>query len=108
MRKFIAAGLLLISNPAMAATYVHVAPVIHVAPVHVAPLVRVAPVVRVNPVVRTTPVVRTNTVVKPATAIGRPVVHAHHPRPQPVVVYTVPQKPKCVEQKPGSKECAKK
>jgi hypothetical protein len=93
MKKIVATTLLLISTPAMAGTYI--APV-----VHVAPIVHVAPVVRVNPAIRT------NTVVKP---VGQPVLHQHHhPRPQPVVVYTVPQQPKCVEQKPGSKECAKK
>ena len=101
MRKFVAATLFLISTPAMAGTYI--AQVVHIAPVvHVAPMVRVAPVVRVNPVVRT------NTVVKP---VGQPVLHPHHPRPQPVIVYTAAQnapKPKCVERKPGSKECAKK
>jgi hypothetical protein len=101
MRKFVAITLLLISTPAMAGTYI--APAVHVAPVvHVAPMVRVAPVVRVNPVVRT------NNVVKP---VGQPGLHAHHLRPQPVVVYSAAQnapKPKCVEQKPGSKECGKK
>jgi hypothetical protein len=92
MRKIVASTLLLISTPAMAGTYV--APVVRVAP---APVVRVAPV-HVAPVVR----------VKPATTIGRPVVHRHHPRTQPVIVYTATQKPKCAEVKPGSKECAKK
>jgi hypothetical protein len=92
----------------MAGTYV--APVVRVAP---APVVRVAPVhvapaVRINPVVRVNPAVHTHTVVKPATTIGRPVVHRHHPRTQPVIVYTATQKPKCAEVKPGSKECAKK
>ena len=96
MRKIVAATLLLISTPAMAGTYV--APVVRVAP---APVVRVAPV-------HVAPVVRTHTVVKPVTAIGRPVVHRHHPRTQPVIVYTAAQKPKCAEAKPGSKECAKK
>ena len=98
MRRIVATTLLLISTPAMAGTYI--APPIHVAPVvHVAPIVRVAPVVRVNPVVK--PVTTTTTTV-------RPVVHPHHPRPQPVIVYSAAQKPKCVEQKPGAKECAKK
>ncbi len=100
MKKIVAITLLMISTPAMAGTYI--APPVHVAPVvHVAPMVRVAPAVRVNPVVRTN-------VVKP---VGQPAVHPHHPRPQPVIVYTAAQnapKPKCVEQKPGSKECAKK
>jgi hypothetical protein len=95
MRTIVATTLLLIATPAMAATYV--APPVHVAPVHVAPIVRVTPVVRVNPVVR------------PATTVVRPVVHPHHHlRPQPVMVYTASQNRKCVEQKPGSKECAKK
>ncbi len=102
MRKIVATTLLLISTPAMAGTYV--APVVRVAP---APVVRVAPV-HVAPVVRVNPVVRTHTVVKPVTTIGRPVVHRHHPRTQPVIVYTAAQKPKCAEAKPGSKECAKK
>jgi hypothetical protein len=102
MRKIVATTLLLISTPAMAGTYV--APVVRVAP---APVVRVAPV-HVAPVVRVNPIVRTHTVVKPVTAIGRPVVHRHHPRTQPVIVYTATQKPKCAEVKPGSKECAKK
>jgi hypothetical protein len=108
MRKIIATILLLFSTPAMAGTYIP--PVVRVAPapvVRVAP-VHVAPVVRVNPVVRTSPVVRTNTVVKPVTTIGRPVAHRHHPRTQPVIVYTAAQKPKCAEAKPGSKGCAKK
>ena len=106
MRKIVATTLLLISTPAMAGTYV--APIVRVAPVvHVAPVVRVAPV-HVAPVVRVNPVVRTHTVVKPVTTIGRPVVHRHHPRTQPVIVYTAAQKPKCAEAKPGSKECAKK
>jgi hypothetical protein len=94
MRNVIAAVLLLIPTSAMAAIYVHVAPVFHVAPVHVAPVVRVAPVIR-------TPTV------KPGT-IGRPVSHTHHPRIQPVVVSTTSPQPKCVEPKAGSKECAKK
>jgi hypothetical protein len=92
MRKIVAATLLLISTPALAGTYIP--PVVHVAPV-----IHVAPVVRVNPIVRT------NTMVKP---VGQPVVHAHHLRTQPVIVYTAAQTPKCVEQKPGSKECQKK
>jgi len=97
MRKLAATTLLLIATPAMAGTYVHVAPVVHIAPVmHVAPVVRVNPVVRLNPVVRSAPIT------------GQPVLHAHHPRPQPVVVYSVPQKPKCAAATPGSKECAKK
>jgi hypothetical protein len=109
MRKIVATTLLLFSAPAVAGTYV--APVVRVAPapvVRVAP-VHVAPVVRVNPVVRVSPVVRTHTVVKPV-AIGRPVAHRHHhhPRTQPVIVYTAAQKPKCAQAKPGSKECAKK
>jgi hypothetical protein len=116
MRKIIATTLLLFSAPAMAGTYVAPvvrvapAPVVRVAPVHVAPVVRVNPVVRVSPVVRAHPVVRTHTVVKPVTTIGRPVVHRHHhhPRTQPVIVYTAAQKPKCAQAKPGSKECAKK
>jgi len=95
MKKIVATTLLLISTPAMAGTYI--APVVHVAPiVHVAPVVHVAPLVRVNPAIRT------NTVVKP---VGQPVLH-HHPRPQPVVVYSAPQNQKCEEQKPGSKGCA--
>lgn len=108
MRKIVATTLLLISTPAMAGTYV--APVVRVAPapvVRVAP-VHVAPVVRVNPVVRINPAIRTHTVVKPVTTIGRPVVHRHHPRTQPVIVYTAAQKPKCAQAKPGSKGCAKK
>jgi hypothetical protein len=97
MRKFVAIALLMISTPAMAGTYI--APAVHVAPVvHVAPIVRVAPAVRVNPAIHT------NNVVKP---VGQPVLHPHHPRPQPVVVYTASQNRKCVP-KPGSKECAKK
>ena len=114
MRKITATTLLLISTPAMAGTYVAPvvrvapAPVVRVAPVHVAPVVRVTPVVRVNPVVRPHPVVRTHTAVKPVTTIGRPVVHRHHPRTQPIIVYTAAQKPKCAEAKPGSRGCAKK
>jgi len=102
MRKIIATTLLLFSAPAMAGTYIP--PVVRVAP---APVVRVAPV-HVAPVVRVNPVVRSNAVVKPVTTIGRPAVHRHHPRTQPVIVYTVAQKPKCAEAKPGSKGCAKK
>ncbi len=101
MKKIVAATLLMISTPAMAGTYI--APAVHIAPVvHVAPMVRVAPVVRVNPAIHT------NNVVKP---VGQPVLHQHHSRPAPVVIYTATQnapKPKCAEQKPGSKECAKK
>jgi hypothetical protein len=106
--RIIAITLLLFSAPAMAGTYippavrVAPAPVVRVAPVHV------APAVRVNPVVRANPAVRTHTVVKPVTTIGRPVVHRHHPRSQPIIVYTAAQKPKCAEARPGSKECAKK
>jgi hypothetical protein len=115
MRKIVATTLLLFSAPAVAGTYVAPvvrvapAPVVRVAPVHVAPVVRVNPVVRVSPVVRAHPIVRTHTVVKPVT-IGRPVAHRHHhhPRTQPVIVYTAAQKPKCAQAKPGSKECAKK
>jgi len=87
-KNVLAAALLLGPTSAMAATFVS-APVVHVAPVHVAPMVRVNPTVK--------PVV-----------VGHPRPHVHHPKLQPVVVTTVPQKGKCNEPKPGSKECAKK
>jgi hypothetical protein len=87
MRIVIAAGLLLVTTPAIAATFTPV----HVAPIHVAPAVRV------------TPGVHTHSMIKPGAKAG----HAgKHSRTVTVVTDTSTPKTCASGGKPG-KDCPK-